>query len=386
MSEFSGRALREAAKPRREVTAHCIATILSVFFRRMRGSHELKILVQRLNNALPIIRRMAAHPWENAVTLNPACALVSDRRELEMIVSSLPFDRRTKEFLLSFPALCFLLYRAQGKQTKKYDFRRSSIGLAVLTPDLKLLARHRAPVILPDRTYDNLGVEDPRITKVGDRYVMVYTAYAAGEPKNRIRIALASSRDFVHWTKHGLLKGSFNTIDNKNGMLFEGRIGGKLVVLHRPMEGRDAMSIHWATANDLLGEWKSRGVLMKPLPNPPFVDTWIGGGAPPMSLSGGRFLFLYHIGNRAASGSKRYDLGLAVGDFSRTPPVIRRIEPVLKPRTEFERTGDAELGVSNVAFVCGSYFYEGDLYFPYAGADSVILGGKIPRKALEGLL
>ena len=51
----------------------------------------------------------------------------------------------------------------------------------------------------------------------------------------------------------------------------------------------------------------------------------------------------------------------------------------MRPETEFETIGDAELGVNNVLFVCGSYFYDGYLYFPYAGADSVILGGRVPK-------
>ena len=49
------------------------------------------------------------------------------------------------------------------------------------------------------------------------------------------------------------------------------------------------------------------------------------------------------------------------------------------PETEFETRGDPELGVYNVLFMCGSYFYSDYLYFPYAGADSVILGGRISK-------
>ena len=56
---------------------------------------------------------------------------------------------------------------------------------------------------------------------VGDQYLMVYTGYASGDKQNRVRIILATSTDLVHWKKHGMLRGDFNTIDNKNGMLFE---------------------------------------------------------------------------------------------------------------------------------------------------------------------
>jgi predicted GH43/DUF377 family glycosyl hydrolase len=338
--------------------------------------------VQRLNNGLPVIQPVASHPWENKVTFNPACVLVENRFELDSIITRLPFTDEIKRTLSDQRGLCFLLYRAQGRKTESYDYTRSSVGLAVLSPDLQPLARHVEPVILPDREYDNLGVEDGRITRVGDRYVMMYCAYSSGQPKNRIRIAIASTTDFLHWEKHGLLKGDFNTIDNKNAMLFPGQVNGKHLLLHRPMEGTDAMSVHWAESNNIFGEWRSRGPVMKPIRNTAFVDTWIGGGAPPLLLSDGRFLIIYHIGNRKSNGAREYDLGIAIGDPSRSEFVIKRVEPLLSPRSHAETAGDAELGVNNVVFICGAYFFRGDLFFPYAGADSVVLAGKISRNEI----
>jgi beta-1,2-mannobiose phosphorylase / 1,2-beta-oligomannan phosphorylase len=351
------------------------------------NSEEKRIpRVERLNDAQPIISKIPSSPWQNKVTFNPACAFVADHGELLSIIEKLPFNENVKKTLRTQPALCFLLYRAQGKKTEAYDFTRSSIGLAILSPTLQLLARHSEPVILPDVEYDNLGVEDARITKVGDRYVMFYTAYAAAQPENKIRIALASTTDFVNWRKHGLLKGELNQIHNKNAMLFERTINGKYVMLHRPMEGVDAMAIHWASVDDIYGEWVTKGTLMKPITNASFIDTWIGGGAPPLRLPDGRYLIIYHIGNRKADTTREYDLGIAVADFSSDKIIIKRNEPLLRPESQAETSGDAELGVNNVVFICGAYFYDGDLYFPYAGADSVVLGGKIPKVELDRYL
>lgn len=342
--------------------------------------------VERLHNGIPIIARVLAHPWENKVTFNPACILVEGHDTLAPIIAALPFSPSVKARLEQEAALCFLLYRAQGMNTRERDYRRSSMGLAVLTPKLELLVRHTAPVIEPEYDFENLGVEDGRLSKVGDRYVLFYTAYGAGSPHNAIRIALASTQDFVRWEKHGLLKASFNIRDNKNAMLFEGMIDGKYVMLHRPMEGNDAMAIHWAEADDVFGEWHTRGVLMKAQPNPTFVETWIGGGAPPLRLPDGRYLILYHIGNRKADGAREYDLGIAVADFTSPSIIVRRDEPLLRPESIFEMMGDTELGVKNVVFICGAYFHRGDLYFPYAGADSVVLAGTIASTELTEYL
>ena len=350
----------------------------------MTARPETPIRVERLQGGKPILERVPSHPWESKVTFNPACALISGHETIASIIEKSPFDRRTREILTNRDALCFLLYRAQG--TTSAGIARSSLGLAVLSPGLELLARHSEPVVLPDQPYDDLGVEDARITKVGDRYVLFYTAYGSGTPRNRIRIATASTRDFVHWEKHGLLRGPFNTIDNKNAMLFERPVGGKYVMLHRPMEGENAMSIHWAESDDVFGEWKTGGVLLKPKRSPEFADTWIGGGAPPLRISDDRYLMLYHIGNRRADGVKEYDLGIAEAEWKTGSLTVGRNALLMRPETPAETRGDAELGVNNVLFVCGAYFHARDLYFPYAGADSVILGGRIPRAELDRFL
>ncbi len=354
--------------------------------------------VLRLNGGRPLLERVREHPWENRVTFNPACALVTDPNELSSIISSLPFGPETRKRLQAQRALCFLLYRAQGEWTPAYDHTRSAIGLAVLSADLKLLARHTTPVLLPDREYDNLGVEDGRITRVGDRYFMFYCAYSAHPEHpnassanhpgghNQIRLAVASTRNFVLWEKHGLLDSDFNNVHNKNAMLLEGTMSGHYTLLHRPMEGEHAMAIHWATSSDPLGPWKSKGLLMSPQPNPVFKDTWIGGGAPPLLLSDGRSLMIFHIGNRNHEGAREYDLGLAVLDFRKREIIEKRIDPWLRPESPAETQGDTALGVNNVVFICGAYFYQGDLYFPYAGADSVVVGGMVRGTDLRTFL
>jgi predicted GH43/DUF377 family glycosyl hydrolase len=120
--------------------------------------------------------------------------------------------------------------------------------------------------------------------------------------------------------------------------------------------------------------------------NPAFKDIWVGGGAPPLLLPDGRYLILYHIGNRDIHGKREYDLGLALLDPREPEPIVRRVEPLLRPSTIAETTGDPELGVNNVVFVCGAYFWKGDLYFPYAGADSCVLAGRISKKELQKFL
>ena len=342
--------------------------------------------VERLHGGHAVLEKCDDHAWENKVVFNTACVLVDTPERIRMLAEALPVDAAKKAIVQKEKAVVALLYRAQGKKTAERDHTHSTLGLAVCTPDLRLLVRLAEPVVLPVEPYEDLGVEDPRITRVGDQYVMVYTGYATGTPQNRVRIIIATSNNLVHWKKHGLLRGDFNTIDNKNGMLFDPVPDKPWRILHRPMEGTDPMMVHWAESTHLFGEWKSRGVLLPWIPNPMFKDVWTGGGAPPLRLADGTYLVIYHIGNRDESGAREYDLGIALIDPEAPQPVVLRAEPLIRPETPQETTGDEDLGVNNVVFICGAYFWKGDLYFPYQGSDTRILGARITRGELDKFL
>jgi predicted GH43/DUF377 family glycosyl hydrolase len=342
--------------------------------------------VERLHGGRPILEKHDDHPWENKVVFNTACVLVDTQERIRKLAEALPVDAVTKALVQKERAVVALVYRAQGKKTADRDHTHSTLGLAVCTPDLRLIVRLPEPIVLPEEPYENLGVEDPRITRVGDQYLMVYTGYASGPEANRVRIILATSTDLVHWKKHGLLRGDFNTIDNKNGMLFDPVPDKPWRMLHRPMEGKGAMMVHWAESAHLFGEWKSKGVLLPWIPNPAFTDVWTGGGAPPLRLPDGSYVVIYHIGNRDASGAREYDLGIALMDPDAAEPVLLRAEPLMRPETPQETAGDEDLGVNNVVFICGAYFWEGDLYFPYQGSDTRILGARIARGELDRFL
>jgi len=352
----------------------------------MSSNSSLKLTVERLNGGKPILAKITEHDWESRVVFNPGCVLIDDKEELEKIVSKLNVSASTRAKMLQQRALCMLLYRAQGAKTEVEDYTHSRLGLAVLTPELELIHRFEQPVLWPEYDFENLGVEDPRIIKMDERYYVFYTGYATGKTRNEIRICIASTTDFVKWEKHGLLKGGFNEIDNKNCTLFPEKIDGKYVLLHRPMEGDNAHCIHLAESDDILGMWKTKGVIMKPYPNSKFLDTWIGGGAPPLKLGERKYLLIYHIGNKTEEDGREYCLGIAVTDFNSLKPIVKRYEPIFRPETDYEITGDVHLGVNNVVFICGAYCYGEDIIFPYGGADSVVLGARIKRSEINPLL
>lgn len=335
----------------------------------------------------PILEPVATHAWESAVVLNPAAVLVDDPDELESLLDVWQIDAAGRSKLTQAGGACVLLYRAQGEVDDSRGVAPSSVGLAILTPQMELVNRRPHPVLLPDAPFHDLGVEDPRCTKVGDTYYIYYTGYGRnGSVEGLVQICLATTRNFVDWDIHGPVPGDLNTYPNKNPALFPVASDGRWLLLHRPMEGPDAMTIHLAESSDPAGPWTSLGKLMESFSYAEFARSWIGAGGPPIALGDERFLMIYHQGHFTAGGQREYDLAAALLDFNRSQPVRARIEPLMRPKGDLEQQGDAALGVDNVLFTCANYVHRGRLYIPYAGADSRIFGAAIELNELVAAL
>jgi predicted GH43/DUF377 family glycosyl hydrolase len=98
-----------------------------------------------------------------------------------------------------------LLYRAEDSTgAAVIGGHTSRLGLAA-SDDGVHFVRRPAPVLYPDRDLQARyewpgGVEDPRVVEAPDgTYVLTYTQWNRDVP----RLAVATSRDLVRWTKHG---------------------------------------------------------------------------------------------------------------------------------------------------------------------------------------
>lgn len=343
----------------------------------------------RLHNGRPILAPVEAHPWESKVVLNPAGQLVEgDRLEAALGAWDLPAEAEGR--LRAAGGACVLLYRAQGEVHPGLRMAPSYLGWAALTPTLDVVYRSPEPALSPDEPFHNLGLEDARSTRVGDTYYLYYTGYVDPTPEDdydrHVNICLATSPDLWTWTLHGPLDGALNAVNNKNAALLPEAVDGRYILLHRPMEGPDAMAIHWATAPDPAGPWTSEGLLFRSYRYREFAQSWVGAGGPPLALGDGRFLAVYHQGHYAPDGSREYDLAAALLDFTRPDPVLARIEPLMRPSGALETEGDDDLGVDNVLFACANHRWDGRLVVPYAGADSRIFGATLPFEDLVAAL
>jgi predicted GH43/DUF377 family glycosyl hydrolase len=339
------------------------------------------VSVERLHGGHPVLEADPSHAWESRVVLNPAAAFIPCGPDLSRLMPAWPLDRHQKQQLEASGGACVLVYRAQGKMAAGEDVAPSSLGLAILTPDLRLVHRSADPSIPPNEDFHNLGVEDARLTFAEGVWHLYYTGYS-GSPTphatdRRVRICHATTTDFMRWSLNGPISGALNAVSNKNAALLPAPVNDEWILLHRPMEGPDAMAVHTATAPSPSGPWESRGLLFASYEYEEFERSWVGAGGPPIPVAGNRFLMIYHQGHFDENGRREYDLAAALLDFDRNDPVVKRIEPLMRPTGELEQSGDPEVGVDNVLFTCANYVFGDDVIIPYAGADSRIFGARV---------
>ena len=209
---------------------------------------------------------------------------------------------------------------------------------------------------------ERFGIEDPRITLVGDEYMIVYTGYSNAGPL----VCLASTRDFESFERRGTLMPP----EDKDAALFPHMFDGRFALIHRPvaMQPRHAAHI-WLSWSPDLRHWGDPAILL-PAREGGWWDAHKVGLCPPPLLTDRGWLLLYH-GVRVTAAGALYRLGLALLDADRPDRILARSnEWIFGPHAPYERAGD----VADVVFPCGWLLQDdGDtLYVYYGAADSSI--------------
>ena len=208
----------------------------------------------------------------------------------------------------------------------------------------------------------NSGCEDPRITKIGTRLYMCYTAYdGIGPPQ--VAVTSILEKDFLkhnfNWAPPELL--TPRGVDDKDACILSEKIGGKYLVLHRV--GTDICG-DYIDSLDFTKEKVERCIrVLGPRPGA-WDSIKVGITAPPLKTKKG-WLLLYHAISRV---HHTYRVGAALLD-KKDPTVVlaRSSDPIFEPIEEYEKTGV----VPNVVFPCGMTEKDGLLYIYYGGADRV---------------
>jgi predicted GH43/DUF377 family glycosyl hydrolase len=285
----------------------------------------------------PIIQPIKEHTWESKATFNPAAIYLGGK--------------------------VHIIYRAMS------DDNTSVFGYVTSQDGIRIDYRSPEPIYVPREEFEqklvprgNSGCEDPRLTKIGTKLYMFYTAYN-GREHPRVTVTSISVTNFLsqkwNWSKPVVITPP--EIDNKDAFLFPQELDGKYICVHRFGTGIDydfSPSLNFK-GNVWLDEhrWieRRRGW---------WDSEKVGAAGPPVKTREG-WVMLYH----GVSEDKVYRVGAVLLDLKNPVKVLARlVYPILEPEVSYEQEGQ----VPNVVFPCGNVILRDTLYTYYGGGDSVV--------------
>ncbi len=242
----------------------------------------------------------------------------------------------------------YILYRAVDRKNI------SRIGLAISDDGFTIKERLTKPVFSPTMDYETLGVEDPRITRMGDQYYVTYTGFCHESQGTCItRAAMATTRDFRRFRRVGVILPDEN---NKDVVLFPEKIRGRYTILHRRVPDI------WLAYSDGMKNWTDHKKILYPRARK-WDSRKIGAGAPPIKTKEGWILFYHGVDAKGI-----YRLGVILMDIDNPSKVFRYDHPILEPTEKWERTGI----MPDVVFTCGAIEFKEKILVYYGGADTCI--------------
>ncbi len=217
----------------------------------------------------------------------------------------------------------------------------------------------------PEGPPERFGIEDARVTRIGGRYLVTYTAVGDGG----VCVGLAATADFRSYDRHGVVLPP----ENKDACVFPESVGGEYLMVHRPAGSWCRPGIWLARSRDLVS-WGRHELLAAPRPHE-WDSLRIGAGPPPVRIAEG-WLLVYH-----GAGAGGYCLGAMLLDAENPARVIARSRrPIMTPEASYERTGFFD----NVAFSNGLVERPGgEFWLYYGGADRVTAGCRVGIREIE---
>ncbi len=239
----------------------------------------------------------------------------------------------------------YLFYRAEQHYYNDYISR---IGLAVSEDGYNFQRCGKNPVITPERRYEKRGCEDPRITKINNKYYMTYVAFSG--KKTHIVLAEADKPEGF-WKKRGVI-----IKKTKSGGLIPKKINNKYYLYFGDI------NMYVATSRDLK-KWKIHDDPVLTPRRDKFDSKLVEIGPCPIVTKEGIFV-VYN-----SSNGDEYNVGYAMFDKKNPEKLIARTDkPVLSADKPWENYGK----VNYVVFAEGLVEKDGKYFLYYGGADKSI--------------
>ena len=282
-----------------------------------------------------------------------------------------------------------VLYRAEDLYGTGIGFRTSRLGYAESEDGIHFI-RKKIPVFYPGNDVAKKyewpgGCEDPRIAvTINGTYVIFYTEWNRELP----RLGVATSKDLVHWQKHGPIfetafHGKFFNIASKSASILTKVVNGKQVIIkingkywlywgeHHVYAATSANLVDWAPVVNKKGELKE---LISPRNG--YFDSDLTECGPPALMTGKGIILFYNGKNKADNNRDKrfnqnaYCAGQALFDSKDPSRNITRLDfPFLRPIAPFEKSGQY---VNGTVFIEGMVYFKKKWFLYYGCADSKV--------------
>ena len=221
---------------------------------------------------------------------------------------------------------------------------------------------HYDKIIAPQFTSQEYGIEDPRISFIENRYYMTACCVSS----ERHSTMLYVSDDGLNYNCIGIVLDH----QNKDMLLFEGKIQNSFYALTRPMgecyfaTAPDSLyhpgaAIHLASSPDLL-HWKPSDKAFLRARKASISNVKIGGGTPPVLTPAG-WLMLYHgVENKTDVGCYRTFWALLDKDDPSTILHLEDNTPLLEANALLTAAISDRIYLTDVVFTTGIASYKDD--------------------------
>lgn len=266
-----------------------------------------------------------------------------------------------------------LLYRAASAK-KEYRGKKMSVSTIARAVSRNGVDFDKKGVLIkPEKIWERFGCEDPRITRIGDQYLIFYTALSEYPPQARgIRVGVALSKDLKTIDEKHLVT-HFNA---KAMTLFPQKVNGQYAALLTADTDRPPARIGLACFDKLEEVW-----------SPGFWNRWyknlnhyrhsvnlrrinsdqVEVGAVPIKTKYGWLVVYAHIQNYYTPKKRLFGIEAVLLDEDNPCEIVARTAgPMITPQANYEKKGF----VNEVVFPAGAAIEEDTLRIYYGAADN----------------
>lgn len=233
---------------------------------------------------------------------------------------------------------------------------------------LSIVEIHYDKIIEPTFSYQEFGIEDPRITKIGNEYYMTVCAVSS----ERHSTVLYKSKDGLNYQNLGMILDH----QNKDMVLFPQKIDNKFYALTRPLGDHyffpkqdckklPGPSIQLSSSPDLLHWRPCENALLQMCENSR-INVKIGGGSPPVLTEDGWLILFHGVEEKGSVGIYRTFWTLLKQN---NPTIIKQIKfdnAILEANAKLTSNSKEEQFVEDVVFTSGIQSF-GDVYIVASG-------------------